>query len=234
MCGRFTLTIDLADLVNVFPWLTVPEGARTGAIPRFNVAPTQPVAVVPNDNGRTLDYFVWGLIPSWADDPKMGSRMINARGETVAEKPLFRAAYRRRRCLVLADGFYEWQKVAGQDRKQPMYVQLKSGEPFGFAGLWEIWHSPHGDEIYSCTIVTTKPNDLMKPIHDRMPVILPGESIDAWLDPGEVEAGSLDHLLKPYPADRMTAYPVSTLVNSPANDLPQCIEPADVQGQMPI
>ena len=234
MCGRFTLTIDLAELVNTWPWLTVPDRAALGALPRFNIAPTQPVAVVPNDNNRTLDFFTWGLIPSWADDPSIGSRMINARGETVAEKPSFRAAYKRRRCLIVADGFYEWQKQPGQNRKQPMYIQLRSGQPFGFAGLWEIWHSPHGDEIYSCTIITTQPNELVKPIHDRMPVILANDAIDTWLEPGEVEQGALDSLLKPYPADQMRAYPVSMLVNSPTNDAQQCIEPADVQGQLPL
>jgi putative SOS response-associated peptidase YedK len=222
MCGRFTLTVELNELLRTFPWLTVPD---VPAPPRYNVAPTQPVAVVANNHNTTLDFFTWGLIPSWAKDPTIGSRMINARAETLAEKPAFRAAYRRRRCLILADGFYEWRKEPGSKAKTPMYVQLKSGEPFGFAGLWEAWNSPHGDLILSCTIITTTPNKLMKPIHDRMPVILPPEAYTEWLDPAEKQPDQVNGLLVPYPADRMQAHPVSTVVNSPANDVPECIEP---------
>jgi putative SOS response-associated peptidase YedK len=222
MCGRFTLTVELNELLKTFPWLTVPDVA---APPRYNVAPTQPVAVVANNHNTTLDFFTWGLIPSWAKDPTIGSRMINARAETLAEKPAFRAAYRRRRCLILADGFYEWRKEPGSKAKTPMYVQLKSGEPFGLAGLWEAWNSPHGDLILSCAIITTTPNELMKPIHDRMPVILPPEAYDEWLDPAEKQPEQVNGLLIPYPADHMQAHPVSTVVNSPANDVPECIEP---------
>jgi putative SOS response-associated peptidase YedK len=224
MCGRFTLWIDLNELVEAMPWLTIP-GGLDALTPRYNIAPTQPIAVVPNNGERTLDFFVWGLIPSWAKDPKIGSRMINARGETVAEKPSFRAAYRRRRCLILADGFYEWQKVPGQKNKQPVYIHLKSGEPFAFAGLWEYWQSEHGDEVLSATIITTTPNDLLAPIHNRMPVILPPTVYDRWLDPGEQPPDALDDLLAPYPASELETYPVSTMVNSPANDMPECIEP---------
>lgn len=222
MCGRFTLTLDANELRQAFPWLTIPDRDLP---PRYNIAPTQPVAVVANNHPDRLDFFSWGLIPSWAKDPKMGSRLINARAETLAEKPAFRSAYRRRRCLVLADGFYEWRKEAGTSRRTPMYIHMKSGEPFGFAGLWETWNSPLGDLVLSCTIVTTTPNELLAPIHDRMPAILPREHYERWLDPGEQHPEQLAPLLRPYPADRMEAYAVSPLVNSPAYDTAECIRP---------
>ncbi len=221
MCGRFTLTADLNAVQEAFPWMYVPEGLQ----PRYNIAPTQPVAVVANDGKNRLDYFTWGLVPSWAKDPEIGSRMINARAETLAEKPSFRNAFRRRRCLVLADGFYEWRASADSKRKTPMYIQLASGKPFAFAGLWEVWNGPDGSQILSCTIITTSPNALMEPIHNRMPVILPPEAYPLWLLPGEQDPARLASLLAPYPAEGMHAYPVSTLVNSPANDLPACIAP---------
>jgi putative SOS response-associated peptidase YedK len=194
--------------------------------PRYNIAPTQPVAVIPNDGKRAIDFFTWGLIPSWAKDPSIGSRLINARSETLAEKPSFRSAYRRRRCLILADGFYEWQAREGTKTKVPYYIRLESGDPFGFAGLWEQWFAPDGSEVKSCTIVTTEPNELVGKIHNRMPVILPAAAHQEWLDPGEKDPDSLQGLLKPYPALEMMAYPVATLVNSPANDWPDLIQPA--------
>jgi putative SOS response-associated peptidase YedK len=224
MCGRFTLTADINTLQQTFPWVNVPPGMA----PRFNIAPSQPVAVVANDGLNKLDFFVWGLIPSWAKDPTIGSRMINARAETLAEKPSFRNAFRRRRCLILADGFFEWQKIeesGSRIRKQPMYIHLADGRPFAFAGLWENWNSPDGSNILSCTIITTEPNELMASIHNRMPVILPEESYTDWLQPGETNAASLSKLLVPFPPERMNAYPVSTVVNSPANDLPATIQP---------
>ena len=147
----------------------------------------------------------------------MGSKMINARGETLAEKPAFRAAYKRRRCLIPSTGFYEWQKHSDKT-KTPMHIRLKSERLFAFAGLWEIWNSPFGDTVYSCTIITTEPNDLLKPIHDRMPVILKSEDFDHWLTPEEHPGDYFQHLIKPYPAEEMEAYPVSSQVNSPAND----------------
>ncbi|MBN1148719.1 MAG: SOS response-associated peptidase [Anaerolineales bacterium] len=222
MCGRFVLTADPSQLRAAFPGLAIPDDIP----PRYNIAPSQPVAVIPNDGKNRLDFFVWGLIPSWAKDPKIGNQLINARAETVAEKPSFRAAFRRRRCLILADGFYEWKKEAGQKTKTPLLIRLKSGGPFAMAGLWESWHAPDGSNILSCTILTTQPNDLVKEIHNRMPVILPLESYPLWLDPGEAAPGQLEGLLKPYPASQMTAFPVSTLVNDPANDLAACIAPA--------
>lgn len=222
MCGRFTLAADPATIQAAFPWVAVP-GEMT---PRYNIAPTQPVAVIPNDGQNRLDFFVWGLIPFWAKDPKIGSRMINARSETLAEKPSFKNAYRRRRCLVLADGFYEWHKAPGQRAKTPYYIQMESREPFAFGGLWETWHNGDGSEIKSCTIITTEPNALVSRVHNRMPVVLAAEAYQDWLDPEEREPESLNDLLGPFPAEEMTAYPVSTLVNSPANDVPEVIEPA--------
>ncbi len=221
MCGRFTLWVQFGDLLKAFPDFEFP-----GALPpRYNIAPTQDVAAVPNDGLNTVNLFHWGLVPFWAKDPSIGARLINARSETASEKPAFRAAYRRRRCLILADGFYEWRSEPGSRTKTPMYVRLASGEPFAFAGLWEIWR-PDDTPLMSCTILTTQPNELVSPIHNRMPVILPREAYDRWLDPTEVRSGALDDLLVPYPAEAMTAYPVSTFVNSPANDAPQAIVPA--------
>jgi putative SOS response-associated peptidase YedK len=221
MCGRFSLWLELTDLVQAFPDVEFPSEMDA----RYNIAPTQDVAVVPNDGQKAVRYFHWGLVPFWAKDPGIGNRMINARGETAAEKPAFRAAYRRRRCLVLADGFYEWRKEPGQRAKTPYYVRMASEAPFAFAGLWEIWN-PDDAPLYSCTIITTRPNALVAPIHNRMPVILPREAYDRWLDPEEQPSGALDDLLVPYPAEAMTAYPVSRVVNNPANDVPACIQPA--------
>lgn len=219
MCGRFTLALPLEQLELAFPWITPPAELAS----RYNIAPSQEVAVVPNKGEDRLEFFRWGLIPSWAKDPKIGNRMINARAETLADKPSFRAAYRRRRCLVLADGFYEWQKAPGRRTKTPYYLRMKSGAPFCFAGLWETWSAPDGSVVPSCTVITTRPNALVKPIHNRMPVILPQEAYRQWLDPAEQPPARLQPLLRPYPAEEMTAHPVSTLVNSPQNDLPDCI-----------
>ena len=221
MCGRFTLTADPDQLRETFAWLTVPDQIQ----PRYNVAPSQPVAVIPNNNHDQLDFFIWGLIPSWAKDPKIGNRLINARAETLAEKPSFRAAYRRRRCLIPADGFYEWKPEPGRKSKTPMYIRLKSGKPFALAGLWESWNARDGSNILSCTIVTTQPNELLADIHNRMPVILSKDAYSLWLTPGEVDPEKLQPFLSPYPASEMIAYPVSTLINDPSNDLADCISP---------
>lgn len=222
MCGRFTLTATPEMLQDAFPEFKIPSQIA----PHYNIAPTHPVAVIPNDGRHSLDFFSWGLIPSWAKDISIGNNLINARGETLAEKPSFRSAYRRRRCLILADGFYEWQAVPGQKGKVPQYIRLKSGDPFAFAGLWEQWFSPDGSEIRSAAIITTEPNELMQAIHNRMPVILPRTAYDMWLDPAEKEPASLQHLLVPYPAEQMVHYPVSRMVNTPGNDSPECIQPA--------
>ena len=218
MCGRFTLTADMNDLQSAFPWVEIPPEMQ----PRFNIAPSQPVGVIPNDGKNKFDYFVWGLIPSWAKDPAIGNRMINARAETLDQKPSFRSAFQRRRCLILADGFYEWRKDNG---KTPYYIHLESKKPFAFAGLWDTWHSKDGSEIRSCTIITTSPNELMATIHNRMPVILPVEAYPIWIDPQNQNTEQLTEMLGPYPAMQMVAYPVSKTVNNPKIDLPACILP---------
>ncbi|MBN1220482.1 MAG: SOS response-associated peptidase [Anaerolineae bacterium] len=219
MCGRYTLAVDKKRLAESFSTIEIPEQLA----PRYNIAPSQPVAVVANNAPDKVELFLWGLIPSWAKDPSIGNRMINARAETLAEKPSFKNAYKRRRCLVLADGFFEWKK--GPDTKTPMYIRLASSNPFAFAGLWESWHGADGSHILSCTIITTTPNELMANIHNRMPVILAPEAYEQWLDPAECTPTQLSGLLKPYPAEQMTAYPVSRAVNNPRNDTPECITP---------
>ena len=224
MCGRYSLTVTLDELKEAFPDLKI---SLKQYAPRYNIAPTQPIAIVRNEEERKLDLHKWGLIPSWSKDAKIASKLINARGETLAEKPSFRSAYKRRRCLVLADGFYEWVQVEGVKKKIPIYVHLKTKEPFAFAGLWETWMSPDGGEIPTATIITTQPNELVAKVHSRMPVILPRDVYDVWLEPGEKGPGELDHLLKPYPAGEMAQYPVSRLVNSPANDTPQVVKPVE-------
>ena len=168
----------------------------------------------------------WGLIPSWAKDPKIGNQCINAKAETVSEKPSFRSAFKKRRCLVIATGFYEWQ--VQEHAKQPMWIGRRDKRPFAFAGLWEHWQPAEGDVIESCTIITTEPNELMSPIHNRMPVILVPASYDQWLDPTFQHIEPLNALLRPYPSEELTAYPVSTLVNNPRHDVPQCLEPVSL------
>ncbi len=222
MCGRFTLTVDPADLQAAYPEYTFPTQGR----PRFNIAPTQPVLAVPNDGKHSADYFTWGLIPVWAKDPSMGSRLINARAETLAEKPSFRGGYKYKRCLIFSDGFYEWKTLPDQKAKVPHFIRLKSGQPFAFAGLWDEWHAPDGSLIKSCTIITTEPNELMSSLHNRMPVILPRAAQAQWLETAPQKPEALQHLLAAYPTDEMTAYPVSTLVNSPANDRAELVVPA--------
>lgn len=222
MCGRFTLTAEISALQDSFPWLYIPPELS----PRYNVAPSQPVAVAPNEGENRVDFFIWGLIPSWAKDPAIGNRMINARAETLAEKPTFRAPFRRRRCLILADGFFEWAARSDGKGKTPMYLRMADGKPFAFAGLWDLWHAPDGSEVRSCAIITTEPNELLQPIHNRMPVILPANAHRQWLTPGEANVTELQELLKPYPASEMVAYPVSRMVNDPKADRPEVILPA--------
>ncbi len=222
MCGRFALTVDPADLQDAFPEFAFPaQGA-----PRFNIAPSQPILALPNDGANKADFFVWGLIPSWAKDPTIGSHLINARAETLAEKPAFRSAYKYHRCLIFADGFFEWQAQPGMKSKVPHFIRLKSGAPFAFAGLWEHWQHADGSEVRSATIITAEPNELMATIHNRMPVILPRHAYAQWIDPTPLFPIALKSLLVPYPAGEMDAYPVSTLVNSPGNDRAECVLPA--------
>jgi len=222
MCGRFTLRSPAAAVAEQFALPEVPPLA-----PRFNIAPSQPVAVVrlaPNtpQPRRELVLLRWGLIPAWAKDPAVGNRMINARAETAAEKPAYRVAFRQRRCLLPADGFYEWQG-AGR-RKQPYFIHFRDDRLFAFAGLWESWQGADGSYIESCSLLTTEPNELLRPIHNRMPVILAPNSYGPWLDP-TAPADTLAPLTPPYPADEMAAEPIGTRVNNPARDDPQCIEP---------
>lgn len=224
MCGRFTLTVDPADLQDAFPQFTFPEKYA----PRYNISPTQPILAIANDGKKAADFFIWGLIPSWAKDPSIGTRMINARAETLAEKPSFRAGFKYHRCLILADGFYEWKQQPGTKVKVPHFIRLKNGKPFAIAGLWDTWQSPDGGTVKSATIITTAPNSLMAPIHNRMPVILQRDAYAQWLDSAARTPDSLQNLLASYPAEEMTAHPVSTLVNSPANDRAECVTPADV------
>jgi putative SOS response-associated peptidase YedK len=223
MCGRFSLSQSGDAIATAFQLSEVPD-----LVPRYNIAPTQPapVLLLNAEGHRQFKLLYWGLIPSWAKDPKLGARMINARSETVAEKPAFRTAFKRRRCLVLADGFYEWQR---RDKvKQPFYFQVGQGrQPFAFAGLWEHWQSSEGDTIDSCTILTTEPNELLRSIHDRMPVILEPQDYDRWLDPTQ-RPELLQPLLRPYDAQQMVSYAVNTQVNNPRHDRPDCIEPIAV------
>ena len=221
MCGRYTLKSPVERLAEKFH-LTDALSLK----PRYNIAPSQPVAVVrrlPDNSDRKLVMLRWGLIPAWVKDSTSGAQPSNAKAETAAEKPMFRDAFRRRRCLVPADGFYEWRQE--DMRKQPVYICMKDREPFAFAGLWEHWENQDGQAIESCTILTTEPNDLLKPIHNRMPVILDPKDYDLWLDPGVRDAGKLRPRLGPYPPEDMNAYPVSLRVNNPLNDDPACIEP---------
>ena len=217
MCGRYTLIADLGDLAQRFEF----DGGDFSYDPGYNIAPTESVLTVKNVEGREAAFMKWGLIPFWAKDPKIGSRMINARAETVAEKPAFRNALKKRRCLVLADGYYEWQKTPVG--KRPYRIIMNSGEPFAMAGLWETWKDLQGNVIPSCTIITTAANDFLSPIHDRMPVILPRESEGMWLEPGVEDPDSLTDILTPNSSEGMDAYEVSTLVNYARNDGPDVI-----------
>lgn len=240
MCGRFAFSVPLAVFVEDFAdfdFSTLRESVETSyGQGRFNIAPTQEVPVVPNDGANRVQLFRWGLVPRWAKDPSIGTKMINARAETVAEKPSFRDALKRRRCLMLADGFYEWRTNPGQKTKTPIHIKLRTGRPFAFAGLWETWTprpeagagkaaSPESrpEPLRTCTIITTEANALMRQFHHRMPVILDREDYALWLTPGPVEADVLLPLLRPYPPEAMVAYPVSTAVNNARHDNADCI-----------
>ncbi|MBI4540202.1 MAG: SOS response-associated peptidase [Gemmatimonadetes bacterium] len=220
MCGRYTLTADSDALLEEFG----PARLLVVHKPRYNIAPTQEAPVLAAKDGqRYIVGFRWGLIPYWARDPAIGNRMINARAETAARRPAFRRAFERRRCVVLADGFYEWTKESGG--KWPMLVRLKAGGLFGIAGLWDRWRPPGGGQPFrTFTILTTDANDLLRPIHDRMPAVLPPEACDRWLDP-RADPASLLELLRPHASQELDVYRVSRLVNSPENDRPECVEP---------
>jgi putative SOS response-associated peptidase YedK len=222
MCGRFTLTVDPADLQDTFEGFIFPAQFA----PCYNIAPTQPILAIPNDNKNTADFFLWGLIPSWSKDPSIANKLINARGETVTEKPSFRGSFKYKRCLIPADGFYEWKTETGAKNKTPYFIHMKDRLPFAFAGLWDEWRSPDGNTLRTCTIITTTPNELMSNLHNRMPVILDKKNYADWLNPAPQTPESLIHLVEPFPAEKMSAYPVSTLVNAPGNDRAECIMPA--------
>jgi len=228
MCGRYTLTADGKAIQLAFDLDSISDQLQ----PRYNIAPSQAVPIITNENANKLTYVKWGLVPSWAKDPSIGYKMINARSETASEKPSFRSAFKRRRCLIPADGFFEWTKQG--KKKVPMYIHLEDNALFAFAGLWEAWQSPDGSELQTCTILTTEPNELIKPLHHRMAVILEKDDYETWLTPGEVPADVLTPLLKPYSEDQMRVYEVSTLVNSPKNDEPSIIEPFDSPRQQSL
>ncbi len=222
MCGRFVVKTDPEQIQLAFELDQVSAEVK----PNYNVAPTQPVVTVVQHNGaRGLEVMRWGLIPGWAKDETVGNRMINARAETVAEKPSFKRLLKSKRCLIVADGFYEWRKEGS--RKTPMFIRLKTSEPFAFAGLYDVWKPQDGEPIASCTIITTaaQENAVMRSIHDRMPVILSKSAYGKWLDPANHEVSELTALLKPYSAQEMEAYPVSGLVNDVKNNSAALIQP---------
>ena len=219
MCGRYTFTSAPEAMRQLFRYLEQPNFP-----PRFNVAPTQPIAIVRLVEGQRQFALVrWGFLPSWVKDPKTFTLVINARGESVIDKPAFRAAMKRRRCLIPADGFYEWQKAG--DRKRPFFIHAKSGAPLAFAGLWETWTGPNGEELETAAIVTTRANRTLGAIHERMPVIVPPEAFDLWLDCATVDAATAAALIKPGPEYLLEAYEISTAVNRTANDGPKLLEP---------
>ena len=218
MCGRFSLAEDAFQLQRYFEFLLTEEFP-----PRYNIAPGQPIlAVISDGQKRRAGTLKWGLVPSWAKDHKVGSKMINARAEGIDEKPSFKDAFKRRRCLIIADGFYEWKKTG--ESKQPYRFIMKSKEPFAFAGLWETWKKGERP-LHTCTIITTTPNAVTKDVHDRMPVILPKEKHDLWLDPRNADTEYLKSLLMPYSAEEMEKYPVSTHVNNPKNEMAELLSP---------
>lgn len=220
MCGRFTIMLEADDLREVLEIGQVPEDWR----PRFNLAPSQPAGVVVDPVTRNLAWMKWGLVPGWAKSPEIGNRLINARAETLAEKPAFRQAYTRRRCLIPADGFFEWYHPAGgKGRGQPNHIRLSGGRPFFLAGLWERWKPVDAPDLLTFTIITTTANELVATVHERMPVILTGACAWDWLSMHSVD--ELARFLRPYPAEEMEIRPVSLAVNNPANDSPECVEP---------
>ena len=234
MCGRYVSATPPDEMAKYFGAAAPPS--EHALSPNHNVAPTQAVyAVRERDGARSLDTLHWGLVPFWAKDPKIGNRMINARAETVAQKNAFRVPFARRRCIIPADGFYEWRRLEGSKRKQPMFIRRPDGEPFAFAGLWEKWRDsntldPDGEplELHSCTIITCEANDAMSAVHDRMPVVLPPGAWDYWLDPANTDAETAAGLLVPAPSSLIRMHPVSTEVNNARNNGAHLIEKADL------
>jgi putative SOS response-associated peptidase YedK len=229
MCGRYSLQTKRVDLARE---LALAEDDVLELSPRWNIAPSQPVPIVlrsgprGEDSGAKMALHVWGLVPAWANDPRVGNKLINARKESLATKPSFKDAFHEgRRCLVIADGFYEWAPLSSGGPKMPRFIRLKSKAPFTFAGLWERWRSPAGEPLHTCTVVTGPPNDLVRPLHDRMPVILRPEAREAWMDPKLRDERELLDLLDVFPAEQMETYPVGRHVNSPDHDDATCIDP---------
>lgn len=224
MCGRYTLTSGLTILQRRFGF----SAEQISLEPRYNLAPGQEAPVVICEGNNTFRMMRWGLVPFWAKEASIGAKMINARAETLPQKPSFRKPFRERRCLILADGFYEWRKGEGKGKKIPIRFVLPSREPFAFAGLWDIWKKPDGSLLHTFTIITTQANELLRPVHDRMPVILQPEDENLWLDPNLKDVTRLTPLLTPYPANALEAYDVSAIVNSPKNDVPECVQPVNI------
>lgn len=222
MCGRFTLHHTEQEIIVRFGVAEVATQIELPG-PRYNIAPSQPVTAVISHPHRQLVHLKWGLVPFWAKDPTVGNRMINARAETIAEKPSYKQALAKRRCVIPADGFYEWKKAKGGS--QPYYFRRPDGELFAFAGLWEHWRGEDGTELETCTIITVEANDLMSKVHDRMPAILKPEHEELWLDPHASYAPALTQLLKSYPNDGLEAFPVSRAINSPAGNEASYIQP---------
>jgi putative SOS response-associated peptidase YedK len=244
MCGRFVSATTPDEIAKYFDATPEPEALLE---PSYNVAPTEDVYVVVETSGssgrerearvRRVDAFHWGLVPFWAKSPAAGNKMINARAESLAERSAFRRPFAERRCIIPADGFYEWAEVEGQKKKQPMYIERTDGEPLAFAGLWEAWRGPDGDgsdHLRSCTIITGAPNDTMAEIHDRMPVVLPPDVWSTWLDPEVHDLDLLGKLLVPVPSSLITMHPVSTEVNDVRNDGPQLTEVAPTVAEVEV
>jgi len=230
MPGRFSLTVDAAGLRAAFPWLKgIPDDFR----PRYNIAPTQPVAVVLNDGKHQLDFVNWGLVPSLSRGVKMTNLLINARSESVARTPSFRAPFKYKRCLILSDGVFEWVKFPRKSQKVPYWVHLKSGKPFAFAGLWDSWQSIDGSEVKTCCAITCDPNELVVKIHHRMAVILHEKDYETWLNTSEADPKELQALLTQYPAEEMTYYQVSPVVSNARNDVPECVQEVEGHPKMP-
>lgn len=225
MCGRFTITIEAAALQLELGFSETPVEWK----PRFNVAPTQPVAVINDSVKKQIEYMRWGLVPSWSKDLEIGNRLINARSETIDQKPSFKNSFARRRCLILADGFYEWQRDKNKKApSQPYYFYLRDRKLFAFAGIWDHWQSPEGSELFTCSIITCPANEIVRPYHDRMPVILTSNEYWPWLE--KLENRELKQFLKPIDANLMAVHPVSRLVNSALVESPECIEPINKSG----
>lgn len=221
MCGRFTLRTPAERVKREFQLKEAPSIEA-----RFNIAPTQGVLAIRQlSDGSEAATLKWGLIPSWAKDASIGAKLINARSETASEKPSFREAFKRRRCIIPADGFYEWQRTGG--RKQPFYFHLKDESLFGFAGLWDRWRSPDGEVLETCSILTTEANAVLSKVHDRMPVILDPQAYDLWLDEDVRKQDLRKELLRPFPASEMTCYPVSTAINNPRHQGAALTHPAE-------